>query len=189
MRQHAIGGRAPARSARTRSPAASPAAIAVAFGRDGAALLDRTRRGRARPRRRADDVVAVEEPLEIRVAGVPVAVTMRTPGHDEELALGFALSEGLRPAQRGFRRTISLRTPSSSTRRPRSRAAAAELLHVVVLRRLREGRPRGRAVEAPRVESRLRCRRRSSPRCRTVARGAGRVRSDGRAARDRPLRR
>ncbi|MFL5954750.1 MAG: formate dehydrogenase accessory sulfurtransferase FdhD [Gaiellaceae bacterium] len=43
------------------------------------------------------DVVAVEEPLEIRIAGSPVAVTMRTPGHDEELALGFALSEGLRP--------------------------------------------------------------------------------------------
>ena len=43
------------------------------------------------------DVVAVEEPLEIRIGGRPVAVTMRTPGHDEELALGFALSEGLRP--------------------------------------------------------------------------------------------
>jgi FdhD protein len=43
------------------------------------------------------DVVAVEEPLEIRIGGAPVAVTMRTPGHDEELALGFALSEGLRP--------------------------------------------------------------------------------------------
>ena len=43
------------------------------------------------------DVVAVEEPLEIRIGGVPVAVTMRTPGHDEELALGFCLSEGLRP--------------------------------------------------------------------------------------------
>jgi FdhD protein len=43
------------------------------------------------------DVVAVEEPLEIRIGGEPVAVTMRTPGHDEELALGFCLSEGLRP--------------------------------------------------------------------------------------------
>ena len=43
------------------------------------------------------DVLAVEEPLEIRINGVPVAVTMRTPGHDEELALGFCLSEGLRP--------------------------------------------------------------------------------------------
>jgi FdhD protein len=45
----------------------------------------------------AGDVVAVEEPLEIRIGGVPVAVTMRTPGHDQELALGFCLSEGLRP--------------------------------------------------------------------------------------------
>ena len=44
------------------------------------------------------DHVAVEEPLEIRIGGSPVAVTMRTPGHDEELALGFCLSEGLRPA-------------------------------------------------------------------------------------------
>jgi FdhD protein len=43
------------------------------------------------------DVVAVEEPLEIRIEGRPVAVTMRTPGNDEELALGFCLSEGLQP--------------------------------------------------------------------------------------------
>src|SRR5262249_19591893 len=43
------------------------------------------------------DQVAVEEPLEIRIGGEPVAVTMRTPGHDEELALGFCLAEGLRP--------------------------------------------------------------------------------------------
>src|SRR3954467_5849614 len=43
------------------------------------------------------DQVAVEEPLEIRINGTPVAVTMRTPGHDEELALGFCLSEGLHP--------------------------------------------------------------------------------------------
>jgi len=41
------------------------------------------------------DVVAVEEPLEIRVGGEPLAVTMRTPGNDEELALGFCLSEGI----------------------------------------------------------------------------------------------
>jgi FdhD protein len=43
------------------------------------------------------DAVAVEEPLEIRINGMPVAVTMRTPGHDEELALGFCLTEGLAP--------------------------------------------------------------------------------------------
>jgi FdhD protein len=48
--------------------------------------------------RTEDDAVAVEEPLEIRIGGRPVAVTMRTPGHDEELALGFCLSEGLQPA-------------------------------------------------------------------------------------------
>ncbi len=41
------------------------------------------------------DVVAIEEPLEIRVDGTPLAVTMRTPGHDEELALGFLYGEGL----------------------------------------------------------------------------------------------
>src|SRR3954471_22191553 len=45
--------------------------------------------------------VAVGEPLEIRISGRPVAVTMRTPGHDEELALGFCLSEGLRPLRAG----------------------------------------------------------------------------------------
>jgi FdhD protein len=39
----------------------------------------------------------VEEPLEIRIGGEPVAVTMRTPGHDEELALGFCITEGLQP--------------------------------------------------------------------------------------------
>jgi FdhD protein len=42
-----------------------------------------------------DDVVAIEEPLEIRVDGAALAVTMRTPGHDEELALGFLYGEGL----------------------------------------------------------------------------------------------
>lgn len=42
----------------------------------------------------ADDV-AVEEPLEIRVGGAPLAVTMRTPGHDEELGVGFLHGEGL----------------------------------------------------------------------------------------------
>src|ERR671932_970823 len=42
-----------------------------------------------------EDEVAVEEPLEIRVDGRALAVTMRTPGHDEELALGFLLGEGL----------------------------------------------------------------------------------------------
>lgn len=41
------------------------------------------------------DQVAVEEPLEIRLDGHPVAVVMRTPGHDVELAAGFLVTEGI----------------------------------------------------------------------------------------------
>jgi FdhD protein len=44
---------------------------------------------------RRDDVLAVEEPLEIRVAGKPLSITMRTPGHDFDLAIGFLVSEGV----------------------------------------------------------------------------------------------
>ena len=46
---------------------------------------------------REREILAVEEPLEIRIGGEPVAVTMRTPGHDEELALGFCVTEGIAP--------------------------------------------------------------------------------------------
>lgn len=45
--------------------------------------------------RREPDNLAVEEPLEIRVRGRAISVTMRTPGHDPELAAGFLLSEGV----------------------------------------------------------------------------------------------
>ncbi len=41
-----------------------------------------------------DDALAVEEPLEIRLGGRRFTLTMRTPGHDEELAAGFLLAEG-----------------------------------------------------------------------------------------------
>lgn len=41
------------------------------------------------------DLLAVEEPLEIRVNGKPLAVTMRTPGHELDLALGFLYTEGI----------------------------------------------------------------------------------------------
>ena len=41
------------------------------------------------------DTVVVEEPLELRVNGTPLAVTMRTPGADIELAQGFLLTEGV----------------------------------------------------------------------------------------------
>lgn len=50
--------------------------------------------GRAAARRRPDEVV-VEEPLTIQLNDVTVATTMRTPGHDFELAVGFCHAEGL----------------------------------------------------------------------------------------------
>lgn len=56
--------------------------------------------------RRRADTVAVEEPLEIRVGGSPLSVTMRTPGHDVELAAGFLVSEGVIAATGEFRAAI-----------------------------------------------------------------------------------
>jgi len=72
----------------------------------------------------APDAVAVEEPLEIRVDGEPVATTMRTPGADADLALGFLFAEGIlggagdvssvapcgRPGEEGFGNVIDVRS-------------------------------------------------------------------------------
>ena len=54
-----------------------------------------------------EDLVVVEEPLEIRVDGRPLVVTMRTPGNDEELAAGFLHAEGMIAGGAGI---ASLRT-------------------------------------------------------------------------------
>jgi FdhD protein len=56
------------------------------------------------------DVLAVEEPLEIKIDGEPVAITMRTPGSDEELALGFAIGEGLDPTSAGLPSDLAANT-------------------------------------------------------------------------------
>jgi FdhD protein len=66
----------------------------------------------------ATDEVVVEKPLEIRIGNDAIAVTMRTPGHDEELAAGFLLSEGIirgredlkkiEPCSRSFGNVLSI---------------------------------------------------------------------------------
>jgi len=71
-------------------------------------------------RRKADgscecitDEVTIEEPLEIRIGQDPIAVTMRTPGNDEELAAGFLLSEGIVRARSDLREIVHCMLPAS----------------------------------------------------------------------------
>jgi FdhD protein len=71
------------------------------------------------------DAVAVEEPLEIRVDGEPVAVTMRTPGHDEELALGFLYGEGLIDGAREAAPSADLAANTIEVRGPLARELPA----------------------------------------------------------------
>ena len=102
------------------------------------------------------DAVAVEEPLELRIGGVPVAVTMRTPGHDEELALGFCLSEGLRPTAARVpddlaANTIEIDAPQLDPERLRRSFYTTSSCGVCG-----KGALEAVAVEAPRVESDLR---------------------------------
>jgi len=50
------------------------------------------------------EAVAIEEPLQITLDGHPVAVVMRTPGHDDDLVRGFLISEGMISGPAGIRR-------------------------------------------------------------------------------------
>src|SRR5215210_4299611 len=59
------------------------------------------------------DEVAIEEPLEIRIGSEPLAVTMRTPGNDEELAAGFLLSEGIIGSRADLREIVHCTLPAS----------------------------------------------------------------------------
>ena len=109
------------------------------------------------PGRRAErDRVAVEEPLEIRIGGRPVAVTMRTPGHDEELALGFCLSEGLRPVSARLpddlaANTVDVEAPGFDPARLQRSFYTSSSCGVCG-----KGALEAVEVEAPRVESDLR---------------------------------
>ncbi len=102
------------------------------------------------------DAVAVEEPLEIRICGRPVAVTMRTPGHDEELALGFCLSEGLQPRAARLpddlaANTVEVDAPELDVARLQRSFYTSSSCGVCG-----KGALAAVAVEAPRVESQLR---------------------------------
>ncbi|HET7760294.1 MAG TPA: formate dehydrogenase accessory sulfurtransferase FdhD [Gaiellaceae bacterium] len=101
------------------------------------------------------DRVAVEEPLEIRIGDEPVAVTMRTPGHDEELALGFCLSEGLAPTAAALpadlaANTVEVDAPAFDPERLRRSFYTSSSCGVCG-----KGALEAVEVEAPRVESRL----------------------------------
>ncbi|KAA9089678.1 formate dehydrogenase accessory sulfurtransferase FdhD [Microbacterium radiodurans] len=63
--------------------------------------------------RRRPDTLAVEEPLEIRVGGTALSVTMRTPGHDVELAAGFLAGEGIIAAGADVRSAIHCGGPGT----------------------------------------------------------------------------
>ena len=115
------------------------------------------------------DAVAVEEPLEIRVDGAPLAVTMRTPGHDEELALGFLYGEGLIDRAREVGPADDLAANTVDVDGPLCAPVERALLHDLVVRGLRQGRDRGgrgrcAAAAAPGPVSRARC----SPTCRSA---------------------
>src|SRR6266568_2537395 len=74
--------------------------------------------------RPASDYLAGEEPLEIRIGDHPLSVTMRTPGHDMELAAGFLLTEGL-VEKRGDIASISHAANSSRNKANRIRVELA----------------------------------------------------------------
>jgi FdhD protein len=104
------------------------------------------------------DQVAVEEPLEIRIRGEPVAVTMRTPGHDEELALGFCVTEGLQPMSAAPPPDLAVNTIEVDARTFDPDRLRRSFYTSSSCGICGKGALEAVAVEAPRVESDLRVR-------------------------------
>ena len=103
----------------------------------------------------ADEWIPVEEPLEIRIGGEPLAVTMRTPGDDEELALGFCLTEGLDPVSAHVpddlaANTVEVEAPSFDRERVQRSFYTSSSCGVCG-----KGAIEAVRVEAPRIESPL----------------------------------
>ena len=80
---------------RKRDNITEQAAVVVEQGAPGTASAEVLRYAGVGKPKRCTDTLAREEPLEVRVRGRSIAVTMRTPGHDRELAAGFLFTEGL----------------------------------------------------------------------------------------------
>ena len=74
------------------------------------------------------DAIAVEEPLEIRVGGRTLSVTMRTPGLERELVLGFLFGEGLISSARGVEVDVLPRKNVARVRYPKAAAGPATML-------------------------------------------------------------
>ena len=104
------------------------------------------------------DTLAAEEPLEIRVAGRPLTVTMRTPGDDFDLARGFLVSEGVVASDSDIAairycagatadggntyNVLDVLLADGVSPRP---VGGAQLLHDFIVRPVRQGQPRGGA--------------------------------------------
>lgn len=121
-------------------------------------------------RERVQDEVAIEEPLEIRVDGKPLAVTMRTPGHDDELAAGFLAGEGLiggpadiaeiGPTEDLAANTIAVRTASGLRRDPADErrfhlSSSCGVCGKAALEHVRVALPSSPAAPSPPVEPRV----------------------------------
>ena len=93
-----------------------------------------------RPSGARADLLAVEEPLEIRIGGQPLTVTMRTPGDDLDLAAGFLFTEGLLAPEIDLRQIrMCDENVADATLEPADLPSPAEVDRATDARRVRPG--------------------------------------------------